>query len=446
LFASGAWPATFGAAPAFGRPFFARVSWSTFWSNSATYLASSGSASFFTRSCLISFPGGSVSRRSSSGGGASSAASSSSTSATCIHPSPAGSGADCQPRRIRRSPSGHSSRCTASDAISVATRRTIGEGSSRRRMDESGRHSIARAAAAGIPSRGMTAATARSLAPGAEALLGREVPVLDRGFVQAIDYMGTDEDIVQAARVSYGPSTRKLHDDRGLLRYLMRHRHTTPFEMCEVKFRCKMPIFVARQWIRHRTANVNEMSLRYSEAPDEFYVPGLEAVTLQSTTNKQGRDDAELPAALREQVRALLRARQDEVYADYQRLAGELGIARELARTVLPVSLYTQWIWKIDLHNLLHFLDLRLDPHAQLEIRAFAEAMAAFVRAWVPLAWEAFVDYRREALPLSRLEARAIGRMLAGAAEPDAAEDAGLRGRELQEFAAKLARMRALAG
>jgi thymidylate synthase (FAD) len=292
----------------------------------------------------------------------------------------------------------------------------------------------------------MTAATARSLAPGAEALLGREVPVLDRGFVQAIDYMGTDEDIVQAARVSYGPSTRKLHDDRGLLRYLMRHRHTTPFEMCEVKFRCKMPIFVARQWIRHRTANVNEMSLRYSEAPDEFYVPGLEAVTLQSTTNKQGRDDAELPAALREQVRALLRARQDEVYADYQRLAGELGIARELARTVLPVSLYTQWIWKIDLHNLLHFLDLRLDPHAQLEIRAFAEAMAAFVRAWVPLAWEAFVDYRREALPLSRLEARAIGRMLAGAAEPDAAEDAGLRGRELQEFAAKLARMRVLAG
>ena len=289
-------------------------------------------------------------------------------------------------------------------------------------------------------------ATARTLAPGAEARLGREVPVLDLGFVQPIDYMGTDEDIVQAARVSYGPSTRKLHDDRGLLRYLMRHRHTTPFEMCEVKFRCKMPIFVARQWIRHRTANVNEMSLRYSEAPDEFYVPALEAVTLQSTTNKQGRDDdTNLPAEQREQVRQLLRARNELAYADYQHLANELGIARELARTVLPVSLYTQWIWKIDLHNLLHFLDLRLDPHAQIEIRVFAEAMAEFVRDWVPHAWEAFVDYRREAVPLSRLEARALGRLLAGDNEPAAIAAAGLKGRELQEFEHKLARLRELA-
>jgi thymidylate synthase (FAD) len=289
-------------------------------------------------------------------------------------------------------------------------------------------------------------ATARTLAPGAEARLGREVPVLDLGFVQPIDYMGTDEDIVQAARVSYGPSTRKLHDDRGLLRYLMRHRHTTPFEMCEVKFRCKMPIFVARQWIRHRTANVNEMSLRYSEAPDEFYVPELEAVTLQSTTNKQGRDDdTNLPAEQREQVRQLLRARNELAYADYQHLANELGIARELARTLLPVSLYTQWIWKIDLHNLLHFLDLRLDPHAQIEIRVFAEAMAEFVRDWVPHAWEAFVDYRREAVPLSRLEARALGRLLAGDNEPAAIAAAGLKGRELQEFEHKLARLRELA-
>lgn len=295
----------------------------------------------------------------------------------------------------------------------------------------------------------MSAATARTLAPGAEALLGREVPVLDLGFVQAIDYMGTDEDIVQAARVSYGPSTRKVHDDRGLLRYLMRHRHTTPFEMCEVKFRCKMPIFVARQWIRHRTANVNEMSLRYSEAPDEFYVPALEAVTLQSTTNKQGRDaETALPAEQQASVVALMRARNDQAYADYQHLAGELGIARELARTVLPVSLYTQWIWKIDLHNLLHFLDLRLDPHAQIEIRVFAEAMAAFVQAWVPLAWEAFTDYRREAVPLSRLEARALGHLLAGTDEAgvgSACAAAGLKGRELQEFQTKLARLRALA-
>lgn len=292
----------------------------------------------------------------------------------------------------------------------------------------------------------MPAVTARTLAPGAEPLLGHEVPVLDLGFVQALDYMGTDEDIVQAARVSYGPSTRQLHDDRGLLRYLMRHRHSTPFEMCEVKFRCKMPIFVARQWIRHRTANVNEMSLRYSEAPDEFYVPSLEHVTLQSNNNKQGRDlETELPAELREQVRTLLRTRSEQVYADYQHLAGELGIARELARTVLPVSLYTQWIWKIDLHNLMHFLDLRLDPHAQVEIRLFAEAMASFVRAWVPLAWEAFTDYRREAMPLSRLEVHALGLLLAGTPESVAVVDAGLKGRELVEFRTKLARLRAFA-
>lgn len=287
--------------------------------------------------------------------------------------------------------------------------------------------------------------TARPLSPGAEALLGREVPVLDLGFVQPIDYMGNDIDIVQAARVSYGPSTRKVHDDRGLLRYLMRHRHTTPFEMCEVKFRCKMPIFVARQWIRHRTANVNEMSLRYSEAPDEFYVPALEHVTLQSTTNRQGRDaETEVPLELRERVRALLHARHDQLYADYQTLAGELGIARELARTLLPVSLYTQWIWKIDLHNLLHFLDLRMDPHAQVEIRLFATAMADFVRAWVPLSWEAFVDYRREALPLTRLEAQALAHMLRGTGADEAATAAGLAGRELREFHDKVARLRAL--
>lgn len=287
--------------------------------------------------------------------------------------------------------------------------------------------------------------TARPLSPGAEALLGREIRVLDLGFVQPIDYMGNDIDVVQAARVSYGPSTRKVHDDRGLLRYLMRHRHTTPFEMCEAKFRCKMPIFVARQWIRHRTANVNEMSLRYSEAPDEFYVPALEHVTLQSTTNKQGRAETELPVELRERVRQMILARNEQCYADYQQLAGELGIARELARTILPVSLYTQWIWKIDLHNLMHFLDLRLDPHAQVEIRVFAEAIAGFVEAWVPLSWEAFRDYRREAVPLSRLEAHALALMLKGTDEPAAVAAAGLSAREQREFADKLARMRALA-
>ncbi|MCB9703861.1 MAG: FAD-dependent thymidylate synthase [Myxococcales bacterium] len=284
--------------------------------------------------------------------------------------------------------------------------------------------------------------TRRSISEGAEELLGREVPILDLGFVQPIDYMGNDFDIVQAARVSYGPSTRKVHDDRGLLRYLMRHRHTTPFEMCEVKFRCKMPIFVARQWIRHRTANVNEMSLRYTEAPDEFYVPALEDISIQAKDNKQGRDGEAIDPAIRAEVARLMRANQEETYAIYQRLAGELGIARELARSVLPVSLYTQWIWKIDLHNLLHFLSLRLDPHAQLEIRLYAEAMAAFTRAWVPLASEAFDDYRRQALALSRLEVAALGRILGGEDEASACEAAGLKGRELREFTAKLAAIR----
>lgn len=288
--------------------------------------------------------------------------------------------------------------------------------------------------------------TARTISPGAESLLALEVPVLDLGYVQPVDYMGTDADIVQAARVSYGPSTRTLHDDRGLLRYLLRHRHTTPFEMCEVKFRCKMPIFIARQWIRHRTANVNEMSLRYSEAPDEFYVPALEHITLQSISNKQGRDlDVELSPEIRESVRALMRARDEQAYADYQHLAGELGIARELARTVLPVSLYTQWIWKIDLHNLMHFLSLRLDPHAQVEIRLFAEAMAGFVRAWVPQAWEAFTDYRLEAETFSRVERQVLASMLVGSGEATA-RALGLVGRELAEFMSKLERMRALTG
>ena len=288
-----------------------------------------------------------------------------------------------------------------------------------------------------------TQPSARSISAGAEALLMREVPILDLGFVQPIDYMGNDVDVVQAARVSYGPSTRKVHNDRGLLRYLMRHRHTTPFEMCEVKFRCKMPIFVARQWIRHRTANVNEMSLRYTEAPDEFYVPSLEDISLQSVDNKQGRQTIKVGDDVRAEVVRLMRANQEETFSIYQRLAGDLGIARELARSVLPVSLYTQWIWKIDLHNLLHFLSLRLDPHAQLEIRAYAEAMASFTKAWVPMCWEAFDDYRRKGLNLSRLEVAALSRILAGAEAEAACVAVGLKGREQREFAGKLEKIRA---
>ncbi len=281
--------------------------------------------------------------------------------------------------------------------------------------------------------------SARSISEGAEALLMREVPILDLGFVQPIDYMGNDFDVVQAARVSYGPSTRKVHNDRGLLRYLMRHRHTTPFEMCEVKFRCKMPIFVARQWIRHRTANVNEMSLRYTEAPDEFYLPAIENVSLQAQDNKQGRQTIAVDDSVRADVVRLMRANQEEAFAIYQRLAGDLGIARELARSVLPVSLYTQWIWKIDLHNLMHFLSLRLDAHAQLEIRVYAEAMANFTRAWVPMCFEAFDDYRRQGLHLSRLEVAALSRILDGADQDQACTAAGLKGREAREFAAKIA-------
>ncbi len=287
--------------------------------------------------------------------------------------------------------------------------------------------------------------TRRTCSEGAEALLGEVTPVLDQGFVQVIDYMGDDFDIVQAARVSYGPSTKRVHNDRGLLRYLMRHRHTTPFEMCEVKFRCKMPIFVARQWIRHRTANVNEMSLRYSRADDTFYVPALEQVTLQSKSNRQGREDGgALSRDVRERVRGMMTKRHEELYADYCELAEELGIARELARSLLPVSLYTQWIWKIDLHNLMHFLALRLDSHAQYEIRVYAEAMARFTKAWVPLAWEAFTDYRLESTSLSRLELRALGQLLGGVDEAAAIERAGLKGRELREFRAKLARIQGL--
>lgn len=190
--------------------------------------------------------------------------------------------------------------------------------------------------------------------------------------------------------------------------------------------------------------SVNEMSLRYSEAPEEFYIPALEHVTLQSGTNKQGRDETlELSPEIRESVRALMRSRDEQAYADYQHLAGELGIARELARTVLPVSLYTQWIWKIDLHNLMHFLTLRLDKHAQVEIRLFAEAMASFVKAWVPMAWEAFTDYRLEAATFSRQERQVLASMLVGDGEATA-RAVGLNGRELDEFMAKLAKLRAL--
>lgn len=302
-----------------------------------------------------------------------------------------------------------------------------------------------------------TSQTHRTTVLAAEDKIGNIIPCLDKGYVQIIDYMGSDLDIVQAARISYGPSAKAITEDRGLLRYMYRHGHTSPFEMCEIKFRCKMPIFVARQWIRHRTANVNEMSLRYTEAPDEFYVPTLECVQLQSRDNKQGRDTmTELSDGQREQVVRMLTAHDEQSYALYHELAVDLGIAKELSRTALGVSLYTQWIWKCDLHNLLHFLSLRLDSHAQYEIRVFAEAMADFVKAWVPIAWEAFEDYKLHARRFSRMDRQVLAAVLndylgthpeTGLKVKESADMksaiewygklAGLVGRELEELVSK---------
>lgn len=239
--------------------------------------------------------------------------------------------------------------------------------------------------------------------PAADAILDQEFSCLDHGFVRLIDYMGSDEAIVQAARVSYGKGTKKVHQDRGLIRYLLRHHHTSPFEMVEFKFHCKMPIFVARQWIRHRTASINEYSLRYSRAIGDFYFPRPEHIRFQSKSNHQGRSDEDVPVELQQQVLEILKNQAEKAWADYEELADH-DIARELARIHLPVSLYTEWYWKIDLNNLLHFLQLRLDPHAQYEIRVYALAIADIVKKIVPITWEAFTDYVINALTFSRQE------------------------------------------
>ncbi len=275
----------------------------------------------------------------------------------------------------------------------------------------------------------------RPVAPALDARLGLPVPCLDHGFVRAIDYFGDDAAIVQAARVSYGKGTRKVSEDRQLIRYLMRHRHTTPFEMCEIKFHVKLPIFVARQWIRHRTANVNEISGRYSVFTDEYYTPAVENLARQSSDNKQGRG-ALLEGEEATDVQSQLSRHATDSYALYQSLLSGPDLARELARMTLPVSYYTEWYWKIDLHNLLHFLALRLDPHAQYEIRVYAEAMAALVKDWVPVAWEAFEDYRLGSFNLSRQMIAAVQRMVAG--EVVERESTGLSKREWEELRAML--------
>ena len=254
--------------------------------------------------------------------------------------------------------------------------------------------------------------TQRITTPAAEALLGKKFDCLDRGFVYLVDYMGGDASIVQSARVSYGLGTKTVSEDRGLIRYLMRHQHSTPFEMVELKFHLKMPIFVARQMIRHRTANVNEYSGRYSIMPDEFYVPSAEHVSVQSATNRQGGGE-QVDAARAAEVIALIDTEQRMVRDGYEKML-DWDIRRELARVNLGVSQYTEWYWKNDLHNIFHFLKLRLDDHAQYEIRVYAEAMAQIVKAVAPIAWEAFEDYSLNATRFSGLEIEALSRLLGG--------------------------------
>lgn len=270
----------------------------------------------------------------------------------------------------------------------------------------------------------MFAHTKRPTVPAMEDLMGVEHHVLDHGKVVLLDYMGSDACVAQAARTSYQRGTRSVSDDRALVRYLMRHRHSSPIEQAEIKLYVKLPIFVARQWIRHRTANVNEESARYSILASEFYVPDADQIREQSKTNRQGRGEPIHPytaSDLREDFESAC-ANAFELYHSLLNDKGDGSpeyeddpmVARELARTVLPVSTYTSWVWKIDLHNLLHFLSLRFDPHAQHEIRVYAEVIAGMVKAWCPLVWEAFEDYRLHAVTLSRMEADLLREFLAG--------------------------------
>jgi len=276
--------------------------------------------------------------------------------------------------------------------------------------------------------------TLRATAEGIERHLYTAHAVLDHGIVRVIDYMGDDAAICQAARVSYGRGTRSVSNDEGLIRYLMRHWHSTPFEMCEIKLHVKLPVFVARQWIRHRTANVNEYSARYSILDREFYIPAPEALAAQSTTNNQGRGAA-LEGEEADRVLRTLREDAMRCYDHYEEMIGQegqQGLARELARMNLPANVYTQWYWKTDLHNLLHFLRLRADTHAQYEIRVYAEAISGIVADWVPAAWRAFEDYRIGGATLSATALECVRRMLKG--EEVTQENSGMSKGEWREF------------
>lgn len=271
---------------------------------------------------------------------------------------------------------------------------------------------------------------AHIIVPEAEEILDKEFPVLDRGFVRLVDYMGGDARIVQAARVSYGEGTKTVRQDKGLIDYLIRHKHTSPFEQVVMTFHAKMPIFVARQWVRHRTARLNEISGRYSVMVDEFYVPSEGDIRFQSESNRQGRSDEEVPPELRRRVLDLLKKDQEGVYKNYEELI-DSNIARELARINLPLSLYTQWYWQIDLHNLFHFLKLRMAPHAQYEIQAYGKVMAMMAKAVAPLAYKSFERHIHKGVMLSRKEVKALKTMLKGDQNP-------LTGRAREEFMEKL--------
>jgi thymidylate synthase (FAD) len=285
--------------------------------------------------------------------------------------------------------------------------------------------------------------TKRVISPALEEILYHEDKVLDHGFIRVIDYMGSDSSIVQAARVSYGKGTKQVSKDKGLINYLLKNKHTTPFEMCEIKLHVKLPIFVARQWIRHRTANVNEISARYSILDHEFYLPDVDNISIQSQTNKQGRENQSLSFEKTNKVLEILKSDAQNCYNNYLSLinedtegniidSNEVGIARELARINLPVSCYTQFYWKIDLHNFMHFVFLRMSDHAQYEIRVYAKKMLSILQKWVPYVYDAFVEHRVNSKTFSANQMQALKRLIKK--ENVSQENSGLSVREWIEL------------
>jgi thymidylate synthase (FAD) len=271
---------------------------------------------------------------------------------------------------------------------------------------------------------------AHCVVPEAEAILDKEYPVLDKGFVRLVDYYGGDQRIVQSARVSYGAGTKSVSQDGALIDYLLRHQHTSPFEQVVMTFHLKMPIFVARQWVRHRTGRMNEVSGRYSIMKDEFYIPAAENIAPQSTDNKQGRASAPFPSEKAEEIRRQFESGQESAYKNYSELV-DGGLAREIARINLPLSLYTEFYWEMDLHNLFHFLKLRLDTHAQLEIREYAKVILEMCRAVAPLATGSFVNHMNEGVNFSGTEMEALRKILEGGKNP-------LEGKTLERFEEKI--------